>query len=87
MMPHASWPLCCNRDKPSQISGAASLLGSFNNKPRIPHTRRRVSDILRAGDCAYSWKESRLAQDSRVAQDIQKCITIYEKKISSISPN
>lgn len=76
MMPHASWPLCCSRDKPSQISDAALLLGSCNNKPRIPHTRGRINDGLQVGNRAYSWKESREAEDGYdlVATDIKKFI-------------
>ena len=68
-MPHASWPLCCSSDKPSQISGAASLVGSCNSKPRIPHTEGKINDGLQVGNRAYSWKESRLAQDCLVAND------------------
>lgn len=39
-MPQASWPLCWRRERPSQISGAASTAGSWRRRPRIPHTGR-----------------------------------------------
>lgn len=68
-IPQASWPLCCSKLSPSQISGAASASELCKRSPRIPHT---TIDPISSDFCATHLQQRAHSCFGRSGKGLQK---------------